>query len=242
MTAWTLVAIGTSSEINGGNLAVTLPAGGQKGDLYVAMIAYRDVAAFAAPAGWTIHTQQSTGNTSTSTSTSIGSGLIASTVRGDTAPSNTFTRTGGNVAYGRIFIYRANNGTPAFYAATSETAASNTVTPQCPTIDIPSSIAYALVIEAFCGADNITVQSLGSNNLGSLATTTDTTNPPTISVWRERVDAGTNLGADTSLAVADCVQRGGGGTGQFSGLASASSRHVVIGAVFYVERRYISAT
>lgn len=242
MTAWTLVAIGAATEINGGNLSITVPAGGQKGDLYIAVIAYRDTPAFTAPTGWTIHAQESLGNTATSTASSIASGLIASTVRGDTAPTNTFTRTLGNVALGRILIYRPNNGRPVFWAATSQTAAANTVTPSCPTIDVPSSIAYSLIIEAFCGADNITVQSMGSNALGSLATTTDTTNPPTISVWRERVDAGTNLGSDTSVAIADCVLRGGGGTGSFSGLASASSRHVVIGAAFYVKRRYVLAT
>jgi hypothetical protein len=82
------------------------------GDLFVAMIAYRDAAAFSIPSGWSlVATQQSSGNTSTITSTSIGSGLMAYCVYDAASPPGyTFTRSGGNVAYGRLAVYREEYG------------------------------------------------------------------------------------------------------------------------------------
>jgi hypothetical protein len=81
----------------------------KNGDLFVAMIAYRDTAAFTLPSGWNlIATQQSSGNTSITTSASIGSGLMAYYIYDPTSPSSfMFTRTGGDVAYGRLAVYRA---------------------------------------------------------------------------------------------------------------------------------------
>jgi hypothetical protein len=73
------------------------------------MIAYRSNAAFSLPSGWNlVATQQSSGNTSTTTSTAIGSGLMAYCVYDAASPPGyTFTRTGGDVAYGHLAVYRA---------------------------------------------------------------------------------------------------------------------------------------
>jgi hypothetical protein len=240
MTVWTLVAVGAASTANGGNLAITLPAGGQKGDLYVAVIAYRSNVGFTAPTGWTIHETQNTGNTSTTTSTSIGSGLIASIVRGDAAPANTFTRTGGDIGLGRILIYRASNGRPQFMASSSSTAAANATALSTAAIDVTSK--DTLIVAGFCGADNTTVSAFDATDPSVASGATNTTTQPTANTWYERADSNTNLGADTTLGIADGVKATTGSTGSILCTASVSSRHVMVAAAFYVPKRYIAVT
>lgn len=240
MTAWSLVAIGATSSVTSGNYSPTVPAGGQKGDLYVAIIAFRDSASFTAPSGWTIHAQQSTGNVSTTTSTSIGSGLIASTIRGDSNPANTFTRTGGNVAWGRILIYRASNGTPEFMASSSSTAAANATALSTAAIDVTSK--DTLIVAGFCGADNTTVSAFDATDPSVASGATNTTTAPTINTWYERADSSTTQGADTALGVADAVKEGTGSTGNIICTAGNSSRHVMVAAAFFVPKRYVLIT
>lgn len=241
MTAWTLVGIGAAVNVVSGNISPTLPAGGQKGDLYVAVIAFRSNVAFGAPAGWTIHEQQATGNTSTTTSTSIGSGLIASIVRGDAAPANTFTRTGGDAGLGRILIYRPTAGRPRFLASSSSTAAANATALSTAQLDITSK--DALIIAGFCGADNITVSTFdAATDPGTASGATDTTTPPTAGTWYERADSSTTSGADTALGIADAVKATTGLTGSITCTAGNSSRHVMVAAAFYVPKRYVLAT
>jgi hypothetical protein len=130
-TTWTTRTSGTTNALSavtyssaddlfvaagGGGVVLTSPDGTtwtcpvlKTGDLFVAMIAYRSNAAFSLPSGWSlVATQQSSGNTLTVTSTSIGSGLMAYCVYDAASPPGyTFTRTAGNVAYGRLAVYRA---------------------------------------------------------------------------------------------------------------------------------------
>lgn len=236
MTAWTLVGIGGAATATSGNLALTAPAGGQKGDLYVAVIAYRSNAAFTGPANWTIHQQQSTGNTSTTTNTSIGSGLIASIVHSGTAPATTFTRTLGDVALGRIFIYRASNGYPTFMTSSSSTAAANATALSTAELNITG--ADTLIVAGFCGADNTTVSTFDAATDPTTASgATDTTTPPTAGTWYERADTGTNTGADTALGIADAVKATPGLTGSITCTAGVSSRHVMVAAAFNVKKR-----
>lgn len=243
MTAWSLLAIGaaSTSAAAGGNLTITIPLGGQKNDLYIAVIAYRNNAAFTAPAGWTIHEQQSTGNTSTTTNTSIASGLIASIVRGDTDPGNIFTRTGGDVALGRIFIYRASNGRPVFMASSSSTAAANATALSTAQLNVTSK--DTLIVAGFCGADNTTVSTFDAATDPTIASAaTDTASPPTAGTWFERADTGTNTGADTALGIADAIKATTGLTGSITCTAGVSSRHVMVVAAFFVRKRYVLVT
>lgn len=240
MTAWTLVGIGAASTANGGNLAITLPAGGQKGDLYVAVIAYRSNVGFTAPANWTVHETQNTGNNSTTTSTSIGSGLIASIIRGDAAPGNSFTRTGGDIAIGRVLIYRASNGTPRFMASSSSTAAANATALSTAAINVTSK--DTLLVVGFCGADNTTVSAFDATDPANASAATNTTTQPTAGNWYERADTSSTLGSDTTLGVADGVKATTGSTGSIICTAGVSSRHVMVAAAFYVPKRYIAVT
>jgi hypothetical protein len=220
-------------------LAITVPAGGQKGDLYVAVIAYRNINTFTAPAGWAIHEQQSLGNTSTTTTSSIGSGLIASIVRGDTEPGGTFTRTGGDVGYGRILIYRATAGTPRFGTSSSSTAAANATALSTAGLNVTDR--NTLIVAGFCGADNTTVSAF---DVGATVQSgaTNTTSPPTVDTWYERADTSTTTGADTALGIADVVIGTIGTTASIICTAGNSSRHVMVSAAFYVPKRYVLVT
>ena len=241
MTVWSLIAIGATSFVTSGNYSPTVPAGGQKGDLYVAVIAFRSNVAFGAPSGWTIHEQQATGNTSTTTNTSIGSGLIASIVRGDADPANTFTRVGGDVAFGRILIYRASNGRPTFMVSSSSTAAANATALSTTALNITSK--DTLIIAGFCGADNTTVSTFdAATDPTTASAATDTTSPPTAGTWYERADSSTTQGADTGLGIADGVKATTGLTGSITCTAGNSSRHVMVAAAFYVRKRYVLVT
>lgn len=242
MTAWTLVAIGAANVgvPTGGNHVLSLPTGGQKGDLYVAILAFRGSPAFTAPSDWTIHEQQNLGNTNTSTSTSIGSGLIASIVRGDADPATTFTRTGGNIVMSRVLIYRPSNGQPVFMTSSSSTAAANATALSTAELNITSK--DTLIVAGFCGADNTTVAQFAATDPGTASAATDTTTPPAPGIWYERADSSTTQGADTALGVAEAIKATTGLTGSITCTAGNSSRHVMVAAAFYVKKRYVLAT
>lgn len=241
MTAWTLVGIGAAVNVVSGNITPVAPAGGRKGDLYVAVIAFRSNVAFAAPAGWTIHQQQATGNTSTTANTAIASGLIASIVRGDTEPATTFTRTAGDAGLARILIYRPTAGRPVFMTSSSTTAAVNATAVSTGELNITSK--DALIIAGFCGGDNTTVSTFDAATDPSTASAaTDTTSPPAAGIWYERADSNTASGSDTTLGIADGVKATTGLTGSITCTAAVSSRHVMVAAAFYVPKRYVLAT
>lgn len=205
------------AAVASGDLTFTEPSGAAQGDLLVVVIAYRDTAAFAAPSGWTLEKQESSGNTSTTTNTSIGSGLVAWIIRGGSAPALTFTRTGGDVAFGRIAAYKGvHQGNPA-RTSSSNTLAANSATVTTAALSVE---AGDLIVIGACGADNTTA----SAYLGA----TD----PLANHFKERGDNNTTTGADTTVALADAVARKQGSTGTLQYTAGNSSRHVCIAVAF----------
>jgi hypothetical protein len=233
MASWDLVTVGAASAVgNGGNLTLSIPAGGQANDLYVAVIAFRSTQTFAAPSGWVIHEQQNQGNVSTTTSTSIGSGLIASFIHEGTAPTGVFTRTGGNVGFGRILLYRPSTGKPRFVGSSSSTAAVNNA--NCSTAEIITNEPETLIVAGLCGADNTGVNSFRATDPGTASGALNTTTEPGIGVWQERSDVSTNQGADTTLGIGDAVKGTAGGTGDILVNTNATSRHVMVAAAFDV--------
>lgn len=218
--ALTFRSVSSASEVSSGDLTLTEPTGAASGDLLVASIAYRDTATFTLPSGWTIvGTQQSSGNTSTTTSASIASGLMAYIVRGGSAPDLTFTRTGGDVALGRIVAYTPGSGeTISFDAGSANTLGANSTT--VTTTAITTANDLSLLVMAECLADNTTA---------SRARATD----PDEFIWRERADSNTATGADTGLAVSDAYKLAAGSTGTLTYTAGNSSRHVCIVGAFY---------
>jgi len=218
--AWTFVGISNATTVASGNITLTEPAGCQAGDILVACIAIRDTPAFSMPSGWTQINQQNSGNTESVTiSNAIASGLMAWIRRGDATPADrTFTRTAGNVAFGRIVALRSDEGSADFDAQVGITMAAASTS-----IDSGSGITTAeaneFLVMMIAGADD------GSASAYSAAT------DPTAG-WTERADTSTTTGADTHLAVATNEKATAGATGNFTATHSDSARHVIIVAAF----------
>jgi hypothetical protein len=235
---WDLVRVGTRLNVASGDFAPVVPAAAAAGDLLVCHIAYRDSAAFTAPTGgeWTIHEQQSTGNTSTDTSSMIASGLVASCVRGSSNPNTTFTRTGGDVAYGCITVFRPSAGTVSFVDSSSATLASaGTVTT---TSELTTTTDRSLLITTACGADNVIWNNFSSATTPTIETGFGAVNISartlTLNAWEKTLDEGTITGADTQVGIAVAVKEVAGATGDITATAGFGDarRHAIIAVAF----------
>ncbi len=216
--AWSFVNVSSAVVVTSGNITLTEPANVAQGDLLVACIAYRSNAAFTLPSGWSlVAPQQSSGNTSTTTSTSIGSGLMAYIVRGSSAPALAFTRTNGDVALGRIAAFRGVNQSSPYDTGSANTLAVNGTA--VTTTGITTAQGAELLVMAECGADNTT------------ASAATAASDPT-SGWSEHIDTNTSSGADTMLAISSATKGAAGATGTLQYTAGNSSRHVCIVGAF----------
>ena len=230
MTVWSLVGIDTGL-VASGNISPQIPAEVQEGDLLIAHISYRDAAEFSAPAGgeWTIHEQQSLGNTSTTVGASIASGMIASCIRGASNPGTVFTRTGGDVAMGRITAWRPDAGTVEFVGSSSNTLAANSTT--VTTGELTASGADNLLILGYCGANNVGASEFraATDPTTQSGNTDATTGSITVAdTWVEIYDSTTTIGADTRAALARAVKTAAGATGELRITAEDSNRHVAV--------------
>jgi hypothetical protein len=231
--AWGVPKLGAVAEttVAGGNLTLAEPSGVAQGDLMVACIAYRDTPAFTLPSGWAlVATQQSSGDTDTTDG--IGSGVMAYIVRGASAPALTWTRTAGNVARGCIVSYSGTDATPYDTGSANTLAvASATVT----TGTITTAAAGELIVAMLAGGDNYSVSAFDAATDPTTASgATDTTTAPTDGTWIERVDSGTNTGADTVIAIADAVRATAGATGTIQCTTSGAGRSVMIAGAFKI--------
>lgn len=209
-------SVSTVATVATGNLTNNAPSGAAQNDILIAVIACRSNVAFTAPSGgeWTEIVQTNGGNLSTTTSTSIGSGSMWWCRRGASNPNLVWTRTGGDVAMGRILAYVGcvTNGSPLDGTATMNTLSANSAT--VTTAGITTTINDARVILAFAGADNTTASAYKG------------TTAPYVLV--ERADSNTATGADTTLAVADALMKTAGATGTLQFTAGNSSKHVAM--------------
>src|SRR5687767_5474021 len=228
--AWGVPRIGALAEVASGNITLAEPAGIQQGELMVACIGYRDSAPFTVPGDWNlVATQQSSGDTDATNG--IASGLMMWRVRGPSAPTLTFTRTGGNVAQGRILAYSGGSATAPFDTGSANTlaVASATVT----TAGFSTAQAGELIVAMTSAGDNLTASAFdAATDPATASGATDTTTAPTNGTWIERADNGTGTGADHGLAIADAVRQNAGATGTIQATISASAQHVMIAAAF----------
>jgi hypothetical protein len=233
-TTWSYIGAGSQTSVAAGDITPPIHASAQEGDLLIAHIAYRDTAAFTAPAGWTIHEQQSSGNTvDGDPTTAIGSGLIASCIRGGSDPSTTFTRTGGDVATSRITAWRPDAGAVEFVASSSATSSSNSTT--VATAGLTTSGANQLLIAGYCGSDNFTVSAFRAETDPTTQSGSTVSTGGAISVlntWVELYDNVSTTGADTALGMGRAVKSAAGVTGEIRATSAGSSRHVMLAAAF----------
>ena len=233
MASWELVAVGGGVGGSSGNATPSEPTGAAQGDLLVAVISYRDTATFTAPAGWTIVEQESSGNTDVDVSTSIASGLIAYIIRGASAPSYTFTRTGGDVYLSRVVAYRPVGGTITFDESNSATLGSASTTVSM--TGFTTNAADSLIVVGSCGASNSTASAFVAAtdpSTGSGVTTSTSPGAIATGTWRRRNSSGSTNGADTNLSIADAVRATAGATGDIQYTAASSRRHAIVGAAF----------
>jgi len=224
--------LGTVVTVTSGNLTLTEPSGSASGDLLVACIAARGNAAFTLPAGWAIcGTQQLSGNTTVNTTGSIASGLMAYIVRGGSAPSYAFTRTSGDLGFGRVMRCPGPFAASPLDQASANTigAASATVTATGFTTGYDSALLVGMVASARAGSVSGFVAATSPAMASGAA---DTTSLPDDVAWIERADTNTTSGADGGLGIFDAVKTTAGATGNFSATHSLSARHVMIVAAF----------
>lgn len=210
---------------------LTVPAGGspQLGDLYVVDIIYRDSVPFAVPAGWQTENLINTGDT-----TPVGGkpGLLqAWIVRGASAPDLTFTRTGGDMAAGRVSIYRPSTGQVHIVdSAIAESSSAGT------TISIPSvtTAASGDLIHALGGAGRaVHPEPCSSTDPGTASGTgTDIGTEPTAGLWINRGSNTGTLGADYGHDTFDGVHSSVGSTGAIS-ISLAASSHWAGGVIVF---------
>lgn len=201
---------GAVNTVASGNCTPGAPSGlvFRLNDVFIAVIAYRGAANFTLPASWV--------NIQTLTGADVANPGIAGIVTAYyvmttlTLPSFVFTRTGGDVATGRVAVFRGvDTTTPVDVSAATQLAA-NSTTITAPTITTNNNASMILFCTA--GGDDITIT-------GQTAATAPTTG------WVESFDALTTTGADTGHSLAYATQTTAGATGQLSGTASRTGRH-----------------
>jgi len=221
---WNLISNGVfTSDASLGDISPNVNFGAS-GDLMVAFVAWRGPETFSAPPGWTIHAQQNSGNTSTVAADSLGSVLIASIVRGASAPANTFTRSGGSVAQARVMAFRASVGTPTFVTAqsrtppaggTDQTLTGITTTGPTTLIIIAFGSISGANMQNFVAATDPTTGVTNTNNTATGVITADS--------WRRVINPLFATSPTNQLTVIIGIKTNAGATGNFSWTTASSA-------------------
>jgi hypothetical protein len=227
---WTTYKPGSAPGVipTSGSITLNEPATVAEGDLMVACIAARGNASFTLPTGWTLVAQHTSGDTTVGDG--IASGLMAYIIRGASAPDLVFTRTGGDVAYGRIEAYSSPAASSPFdtHSATTLAATSTTAgTPGLTTAEDGELLVAMLAQGRLTSATNMAAATDPTVVSGA-----DAVSGPMMGTWLERVDVNSSSGADLALAVFDSVKRTAGATGNFTATSAATNRSVMIVAAF----------
>jgi surface antigen len=229
--AWGIPKIGTVAEANGGALTLTEPTGTAQGDLQIACIAIRSTVGFT-NSDWTKIEGQLSGNT-VSTGAGIASGEMWYRIRGASAGTLQFSRTGGDVARGCIISYTGGKQDLAAVLGNHSSNTLGSASTTATTGTISTTEADELIVAMVAAGDNYTNTAFDAATDPTTASgATDTTNAPSAGTWRERVDSGTNTGADTGIGIADAMRATAGATGTIQSTVSGSARHVMIAAAF----------
>ena len=229
--AWEIIAVGTNTVQNGGNITLDEPAGTTAGDLIIACIAWKDTQVITKPsAEWSLI--QALDNGDTDAVGGVASGGMWYCIRGGSAPSYVFTRTLGDVAMGQTVTYRGN--TPALDTSSIRQVGSDTLNIVGTTITTAED-GELLVAMVAHGDASLTVTFDSVTNPGTASTTTvAVTTEPASNTWYERADTKSTTGADTGLFIADAIMTTAGATGAHSAVADASSNQVCIVAAFKI--------
>ena len=209
----------------GGNVTMTEPAGAASGHLMVAALAFIGTTTFTAPAGWTL----------------IGESINATAsfhwyyiIRGGSAPSLIWTRTGGSNVTGRITAYSASAaitfindtaGTPTSPSGLSHGCAGVTTTG---TSDLV--LAFSVTNSGSIVANDFDATDPGTAS----GTTVDASTAPTAGTWKLRYSDLRAVSSPHSFAFADAVRTSAGATGDLV-VTSASNTVASCGIAAFTE-------
>ena len=231
--AWSLVIQGPPVTVASGNITFITDPGGVAGDIDVACVAARSSAVFSMSSGWTQIAQESLGDT-VLTADGRASAFMAWRFRPSGAwVAPVFTRTGGDVGYGRIIVYRQT--TAGVVAALDVVSQRTGTAPASASSTAPSltTVNGAMLVAMVAMGDN--APAFQFDAVTDPATDSgigDTTGSPVTGTWRRQSGTSTTTGADTSLSIAHALKSGDGATGQFSVLNSPNAVGTMIVAAF----------
>lgn len=229
---WTYVGKTEAAVSASGNYTLTEPSGVQQGDVLVVDFATRSNVIYT-NADWTFPQSDTTGNTTNNTTGSIVSYQTGYCIRGSSAPSYVFSRTGGSRALGTVRAYRSSRaGTPTFdtSAEVAMGAAGTTVTL---TGGVTTTGIDELITTGVYGARANTVSNMdGTTEVTGNSGSTDTTTQPVLGTWTERSDRSNGTSPTVALAVYDTIKRTAGSTGNLTATESQSARHGMTAMAF----------
>lgn len=229
---WTLVGITEAAVSASGNYTLTEPSGVQQGDVLVVDFATRSNVIYT-NADWTFPQSDTTGNTTNNTTGSIVSYQTGYCIRGSSAPSYTFNRTGGSRCLGTVRAYRSSRaGTPSFDTS-AEVAMASAGTTVTLTGGVTTTDIDELLVTAVYGARANTVSNMdGTTEVTGNSGATDTTTPPVLGTWTERSDRNNGTSPTVALACYDTIKRTAGSTGNLTATESQSARHGMTAMAF----------
>jgi hypothetical protein len=211
----TLRGFTANVNVSSGNITVSEPSGTAEGDFLLVEVAHRGTVGYNTPTGWTKIVDESSGNTSTTASTGVGSMEVFTIRRGANAPALTFPVAGTTtVGFARCISYTGVAPTNPI-----RSTANTTIADACTTVTSSGNITGQrgdmLLIVGAGGSDTLFsgwVQVAGNVSL------------------TETFDSNTTTGSDTTLGQANMILTATTNTSvRYS--AVASSRHVIAGIV-----------
>lgn len=222
---WTLVGITEAAVDASDNYTLSEPTGAQQDDILVVDIAIRSNVLHT-NADWTFPQSDSSGNTTNNTTGSIVSYQTGYCIRGGSAPSYVFAKTGGSRCLGTVRAYRSSRaGTPVFDTS-AELAMGAAGTSLTLSGGVTTAEAGELLVTGVFGARANTVSNMdGATEVTGNSGSVDTTTKPVRGTWTERSDRNNGTSPTVALACYDAVKPTAGSTGNLTATESQSARH-----------------
>lgn len=230
--SWTYIGKTEATVSASGNYTLTEPSGAQQNDILVVDFATRSNVIYT-NSDWTFPQSDTSGNTTNNTTGSIVSYQTGYCIRGSSAPSYVFNRTGGSRCLGTVRAYRSSRaGTPSFDTS-AELAMGSAGTALTLTGGVTTTGIDELIVTGVYGARANTVSAMdGVTEVTGASGATDTTTPPTLGTWIERSDRNNGTSPTVALACYDAVKRTAGSTGNLTATQSQSARHGMVAMAF----------
>lgn len=222
---WTYVGKTEAAVNASGNYTLTEPTGAQQNDILVVDFAIRSTVIYT-NAAWIFPQDDSGGNTTNNTTGSDVSYQTGYCIRGASAPTLVFSRTGGSRALGTMRCYRSSKtGTPTFDTS-AEVAMGAAGTGITLSGGVTTAAVGELLVTGVYGARANTTSNMdGTTEVTGNSGATDITTPPVRGTWTERSDRNNGTSPTVGLSCYDAVKISAGSTGNLTATRSSSALH-----------------